>query len=394
MPVWCVTGKLGSGKTLVAVSRIQKYLNQGRKVATNLDLKLEHAINPWAKNTICYRLPDVPTVDDFKMIGKGYDGEMKDDDSNGLVVLDECAKWLNSRGWNDPNRKKLIDYFIHLRKLRWDLIIIIQDIEALDKQFRDLYCEMIVYCSRTDRYNIPFIGAVLKFLNGGDRLPMPKIHVGTVMYNLGMGKSHKIESWVYRGTALYKAYDTEQGFDEISSPNTYQYLPPFYTYGKKVSRYDHFKKSFQNIKSYHFFLLGALLGSAVLNALTPIGEHPNRGSFMCNDDWKLLFGDCSLSVKDVQEIYKNHKKLSATSEDASASLDADAAEAVAEHPLDNVHITGSVKTGSTYEYLFVKNGEPFEPYFAGYRIYDGTDCKALAMNYENPNDRKYIYCSD
>lgn len=393
MPVWCVTGKLGSGKTLVAVSRIQKYLNQGRKVATNLDLNLEHCINPWSKNATVYRLPDVPTAEDFKVIGQGYEGKIKDDESNGLVVLDECAKWLNSRGWNDPNRKKLIDYFIHLRKLRWDLIIIIQDVEALDKQFRDLYCEMIVYCSRTDRYNIPLIGGFLKFLNGGDRLPMPKIHVGTVMYNLGMGKSHKIESWVYRGTGLYKAYDTEQGFDELSSPSLFQYLPPHYTYGRYYSRYDDIKEKLKGLKTYHFFLLGALLGSAVLNAMTTTGENPNRGIVMCNDDWKYLFGECTYTINEIQEIYANHKK-SVSGEVPPSDLSVGGTEPVTEHPLQNVIITGSVKTGTTYEYLFSKNGTPFEPFFEGYRIYDGNECKALALNYDDPNDRVYLYCDN
>ncbi|EBN6690252.1 zonular occludens toxin, partial [Salmonella enterica] len=34
MPVYFVTGKLGSGKTLVAVGKIRDYLVAGRRVAT------------------------------------------------------------------------------------------------------------------------------------------------------------------------------------------------------------------------------------------------------------------------------------------------------------------------------------------------------------------------
>lgn len=50
MPVYFVQGKLGSGKTLAGIHRIQEALNQGRRVATNIDLRLEKLINPWAKN--------------------------------------------------------------------------------------------------------------------------------------------------------------------------------------------------------------------------------------------------------------------------------------------------------------------------------------------------------
>ena len=42
MAVYVVTGKLGSGKTLVSVSRIQERLAKGCPVATNLDLKLHN----------------------------------------------------------------------------------------------------------------------------------------------------------------------------------------------------------------------------------------------------------------------------------------------------------------------------------------------------------------
>lgn len=253
MPVWAVTGKLGAGKTLVAVSRIQKYLNQNRRVATNLDLNLECLVNPNAKKTHCLRIPDVPSVTDFKNIGLGYDGKFIGDEKNGLVVLDECAKWLNSRAWNDKARKELIDYFVHLRKKRWDLILIIQDIEALDKQFRDLYCEHVVYCTRSDRYNVPVIGWLLKLLNGGDRLPLPKVHIGQVFYMVGNGKQSSVENWIYRGTGIMSAYDTEQGFDENTSPQLNSFLPPFYTTGRYRDKYYDIKNFFKNLKTHHFF---------------------------------------------------------------------------------------------------------------------------------------------
>lgn len=70
MAVWVVTGKLGGGKTLGTLSRIQSYLNQGRAVATNIDVFPEKLINPDAKRSVLYRMPDKPTVADFNIRGK------------------------------------------------------------------------------------------------------------------------------------------------------------------------------------------------------------------------------------------------------------------------------------------------------------------------------------
>ena len=108
MPVYVITGKLGSGKGLIAVSKIQEYLNQGRRVATNIDLKMEKLINPWAKKSIVYRLPDFPTSSDFNAIGKGYDGDLVGDHRNGGLFLDEAALWFNARTFNERDRAEKI----------------------------------------------------------------------------------------------------------------------------------------------------------------------------------------------------------------------------------------------------------------------------------------------
>jgi len=70
MAVHVVTGKLGSGKTLVSVSRIQDYLARGRIVATNLNLKLHHMprVGRFARKTHVIRIPDKPTLEDFQAI--------------------------------------------------------------------------------------------------------------------------------------------------------------------------------------------------------------------------------------------------------------------------------------------------------------------------------------
>lgn len=73
MAVHVVTGKLGSGKTLVSVSRIQERLAKGCPVATNLDLKLHNMpmVGRYAKKTRVIRIPDKPSLNDLLAIGIG-----------------------------------------------------------------------------------------------------------------------------------------------------------------------------------------------------------------------------------------------------------------------------------------------------------------------------------
>lgn len=398
MPVHVVTGKLGAGKTLVSVSRIQKYLNENRKVATNLDLKLENLINPYAKKTCVYRLPDIPTVESFKAIGQGYEGKLQGDHKNGLVVLDECALWLNSRSWNDKERKKLIDYFVHLRKLRWDLLILIQDENALDKQFRDLYGEHTVFCSRTDRLSIPVIGWLYSTFIG-DKMPLPKVHLGSVYYNSGTGMPSHVQTWMYKGTGLYDAYDTEQAFNTPDSPDgVYSYLPPYTIKGRYVSKGKLLKERLKNIGALPLFFAGLAAGVGVVQAMTPDGNSPDRGNWTCNKDWKALFGDCELSKQETIDAYHAYKKIKQGGEVVSVEDGSDAPlgapapdETQTEEP--DIHITASVKFDSgQYEYYFKQGENNYQPFEHGYRVYDVGPCQATLIDMEDRRNRKSVYC--
>lgn len=242
MAFYIVTGKLGSGKTLCAVGRIQEYLQQGRRVATNLDLNVEYLLNPGKKFDIV-RIPDRPLVEDMEYIGVGYHGDY-DETKFGALVLDEAAKWLNTRNYTEKGRKEFINWMIHSRKFGWDVYLIVQDIESLDKQVRDNFCEHLVVCRRLDRMPInlgklvlpaiimttvfiyswgvkavifpALIGFSLFAITSG-RIPMPRIHIGKVHY--GDNESEPVvDRWVYRGTQLIHAYDTRQRFYDRDTP--------------------------------------------------------------------------------------------------------------------------------------------------------------------------------
>lgn len=232
MSIYIVTGKLGNGKTLASVGRITDYLKQGRNIATNLDLYLEHYENPRHKTGKIYRIPDKPTAKDLEAIGRGHDEDTYNENKNGLLVLDECGTWFNSRSWNDKERRPVIDWFLHSRKLGWDVILIVQDISILDKQARDTLAEYTVFTRRLDNMNIPLITPLLKLLTG-KRITMPRAHIGIVKY--GDNATYPtVDRWWYRGSSLFKLYDTRQIFTP-DNDGVYSYLTPWHIKGRYMN---------------------------------------------------------------------------------------------------------------------------------------------------------------
>ena len=197
MAVYFVTGKLGSGKTLATVGRIRDYLKSGRRVATNLDINLDHLLSSDDRATV-YRLPDKPRLADFQAMGCGSDDP--DESTFGALVLDELGTWFNARAWSDKERAPVIDWCLHARKFGWDVYFVVQHLEVVDKQLRESLCEFHVVCRRLDRLKVPVLG-----------IGLPKVHVARVDYGYGPS-AVKSERWVYRARDLYQAYDTRQVF--------------------------------------------------------------------------------------------------------------------------------------------------------------------------------------
>jgi len=221
MAVYFITGKLGCGKTLCTVGKIRDYLEQGRRVATNLDINLAALSKPDSMVSIT-RVPDKPMLYDLEAIGLGCVEE--DESKYGLLVLDELGTWFNSRNWRDKGRSEAIDWFLHARKKHWDVFFIVQNINSLDDQLVSALCEHLVICSRTDRLKIPFVGSLLKTL--GIQAMLPKIHIAKVYY--GQTKSAMaVDRWWYRGRDLYSAYNTAQIFDDESHA-VHSVLPAYY----------------------------------------------------------------------------------------------------------------------------------------------------------------------
>jgi len=223
VPVYSVEGKLGTGKTKFCVWMAQQALIEGKRVASNVDLHLDKLVP--SHNARYVRLPDKPKAFDLEAAGHG-NPDSYNEDENGIMVLDELGTWLNSRSFQDKERAGLLDWLIHARKFGWDIYLIVQDSQMIDKQVREALIEYQCKCFRGDKIKIPFLGG---FLSGFKKSwgYLPKFHM--VVARVGTGPSSVIaERWAFKGTDLHAAYDTRQVFRsdyEHGSYSQYYYSP-------------------------------------------------------------------------------------------------------------------------------------------------------------------------
>ncbi|MCX8489495.1 MAG: hypothetical protein ORN54_00325 [Cyclobacteriaceae bacterium] len=214
MSFFIVTGKLGSGKTLLCVKLIRDFLISGRRIATNLDLNPEYLLPINNDSADCYRIPDIPNRDDLLKLGLGST-KFADESKFGAIVLDEASGIFNSREWTDKGREGLIDFLKHTRKLRWHVYLIVQSIDMLDKQIRASFAEHLITCRRLDRAGIPLLSSLFRLFD--INLRPPRIHIATVRY----GTSHNslvVDRFYTMGNSLFDAYNTEQVFDVMNKP--------------------------------------------------------------------------------------------------------------------------------------------------------------------------------
>jgi len=230
---YAVTGKKRSGKGLFCAGLIRDALLAGRRVATNMDIRLDEMLPPLSKSNLI-RLPDCPNAEDMELIGKGYEGESIDDERNGLIILDEASKYFNTRQWGDKGRQPLLDWLIHSGKLRWDVYYQMQGLTQVDKQLRETQVEYHVSVKRTDRWPIPFITPLSKLI--GLNVRFPKMHMGIFRHGV-QHDAMLVDRKFYRAKDLYKAYDTEQVYLDRDHPDAvgiHTVLSPWHVKGRHL----------------------------------------------------------------------------------------------------------------------------------------------------------------
>jgi len=219
-------GKRGSGKSLGAVDKAGSYLKAGRAVATNINLNIEYLV-PAFNKTRWYRVPDWPSAQDLAALPLGNrflewkEGEADpvmlpgyDEKYNGLLLLDEVATFLNAREWNGNGRQEFISWLAQSRKYGWDLLLIAQSVGMVDKQVRDSFIDVQGTVRNMEKMAVPVLSPIVKYFTG-QPLHFPKMHFVALKYGFHPDAAIS-DRWFWRGSELYKAYNTLQRISGIT----------------------------------------------------------------------------------------------------------------------------------------------------------------------------------
>lgn len=296
-----LTGKRGEGKSLTAVKMIQRRLSKGRVVATNLNLNLDKLCFPWSTASVI-RLPDIPSYQDFLNLPAG-NPKPTDEKRNGLLVLDECVNFLNSREWQDKDRPKLISWLSQSRKDGWDLLLIAQGSNMIDAQIRTSLCDLLGVAKRSDKVGIPFV--TWFFLHFFDMdVKMPKLHVVTFFYGFAKG-SPVSHTEIFSGSDIYECYDTIQKINPLCrDPNSDQMfgsgmatmLPAWHLRGRYMGKLRMYAKI-----AALMLCFGLLVGGAIgyFAGYTHKSKKPDISPQVINQS---VIPDDSLTISGVMEL--------------------------------------------------------------------------------------------
>lgn len=234
MSVTVIQGKLGSGKSLLSMQLILDYLNQGRQVACNFPINADLLNNNIRKDSKLTILPTFVNSDMLHNLGFGG----KSEHEAGLLVLDECMLLFNSRSWNDKDRQSIVEFFVNTRKLKWDVILIVQDHRVLDKQIRETFVEFVTNCIRLDRIKLPLIP-----------IHLPKLHIGVTRYGTLPHAPVAERKFYMASKSLYQYYDSYTIFkkgDSLSESDVHTF-----NLSARLTRLDKIRKALNDDPLYY-----------------------------------------------------------------------------------------------------------------------------------------------
>jgi hypothetical protein len=146
--IYLVSGPPGNGKSFYAIRTATKWLEEGKVVAGNVELSEDWPRRVAKRNWVFWLRPfrrrrflregmhryhyteDLEELAALRLHGSG--------EARGLMVLDEAHNWMNARSWSAEDRKAIVRFFSQHRKLGWDVLLIAQHPEMIDKQVRNL----------------------------------------------------------------------------------------------------------------------------------------------------------------------------------------------------------------------------------------------------------------
>ncbi|WP_370618264.1 zonular occludens toxin domain-containing protein [Citrobacter meridianamericanus] len=220
MAIYVTQGELGAGKGIFGAYIMSLYYNDGDsevKCAANYPFYTEHLGSRSSKSITV--LPCNVRSSDLNALGMGSPDAYKD--KFGVLILDECASFLNSRDYRDSDRKKILEWLIHARKHHWDVYLLVQHPDMLDSQVREALIENLVILNRLDHIRIPFISSFMEMtrpkdygINKSKKSILPHLVQARFYYKKKGQHDKPFNSLTFRAKHFYPCYDTDYKFTD------------------------------------------------------------------------------------------------------------------------------------------------------------------------------------
>lgn len=165
--VWGITGKLGGGKSLSAVSLAYYGFTHGFFVVSNITLDIRALaadLGPWVKKLYRHFSFEDPKFDPFDLpcgSPRGTGGKKRV-----LIIMDECAEWVDQySNLKDPRIERFNSWMRHSSKRSQDVILIVQRLEYLNKTIRLLISKWLIV-DDLKVYRLPIVKMTIPFCGG------------------------------------------------------------------------------------------------------------------------------------------------------------------------------------------------------------------------------------
>ncbi|MFI3211242.1 MAG: zonular occludens toxin domain-containing protein [Peptostreptococcaceae bacterium] len=150
----CYTGTMGSGKSLSVAKDIFFYNNKGKDIILNYSINKDllkdkgNKIIELNNNSL-----NVKFLKDFAKQNNYLENKKE---KQCILIVDEASIIFNSRSWNAKDRTEWLEFFVHHRKLGFEVILITQFLDQLDKQIRNIIEYQYIHRKLNNFLPLPF----------------------------------------------------------------------------------------------------------------------------------------------------------------------------------------------------------------------------------------------